>query len=152
MKEFPSNRINPNEAQVLELGDSVLLSKSNFDIYLPTKIYSHGWIGDPSAQGWGIRDGYLQTEDCNFIAVDWSVLARGDFADVARTSVPIVGEVTGSFIDFLVEHGASLRSFHLIGFSMGAHVVAIAAKTTKMDMLPRITGAEVQTIEFHRSI
>lgn len=135
-------RKNPTQAQTLELGNSAQLNQSNFDIYLPTKMYAHGWVGSPEAQGWGIRDGYLRTEDCNFIAIDWSVLAQGDFAEVATKNVPIVGSITARFIDSLVEHGASLDSFHLIGFSMGSHVVGVTGSLVTKGKLPRITGVD----------
>lgn len=62
---------------------------------------------------------YLLREDCNFISVDWSVLAGGDYEDVALINVPIAGAVTGAFVDFLVLQGTPMFSFHLIGFSMG---------------------------------
>jgi Lipase len=136
-----------------------LLTQSHFNKSLPTKIYSHGLNGFPSEQGWGLRDGkitlldavckwklrreivgYLQLEDCNFIAVDWSLLAAGDFTVVATVGVPIAGTFTGSFVDFLIDQGAVMESFHLIGFSMGAHVVGIAGSTVTKGKLPRITG------------
>jgi hypothetical protein len=62
---------------------------------------------------------YLLREDCNFISVDWSVLASGDYQAVALINVPIAGAVTGAFLDFLVSQGTPISSFHLIGFSMG---------------------------------
>jgi hypothetical protein len=61
----------------------------------------------------------LLREDCNFISVDWSVLASGDHETVALINVPIAGAVTGEFVDFLVFQGTPIFSFHLIGFSMG---------------------------------
>ena len=46
-----------------------------------------------------------------------------------------------AFVDFLVEKaGAPLSSFHLIGFSLGAHVVGGAGAAITSGTLPRITG------------
>ena len=120
-------------------GNTTRLHNSNYNPLSPTKIYSHGWKGQPS-DSWGIRDGYLKTEDCNFIAVDWSHLARGDLVMGASENVPIVGASMTSFIDFLVDNGAHLDSFHLMGFSMGAHVVGIAGSSITKGKLARITG------------
>lgn len=66
---------------------------------------------------------YLLREACNFISVDWSVLASGDYTFVAINNVPVAGAATGAFVDFLVSQGTPLSAFHLIGFSMGvSHV------------------------------
>lgn len=62
---------------------------------------------------------YLSREDCNFISVDWSVLAAGDYTFVALNGVPLAGTTTGAFVDFLFRQGTPLSAFHLIGFSMG---------------------------------
>ncbi len=62
---------------------------------------------------------YLLREDCNFVSVDWSVLAAGDKETVAVNNVPVAGTATGSFVDYLISQGSPINSFHLIGFSMG---------------------------------
>ena len=51
--------------------------------------------------------------------MDWSILAAGEYNDVAIKNVPIAGETTGAFIDFLVQQGTLLNSIHLVGFGMG---------------------------------
>jgi Lipase len=76
-----------------------------------------------------------------FIAVNWSLLAAGDFTVVATVGVPIAGTFTRSFVDFLIDQGAVIESFHLIGFRMGAHVVGIAGSMVTKGKLPRITGS-----------
>ena len=63
--------------------------------------------------------GWLTKEDCNAISVDWSILGQGTYQEVAEKNVPIVGATTGAFINFLYKHGTPIRSFHLVGFSMG---------------------------------
>lgn len=60
----------------------------------------------------------------------------------ASVNVPIVGASMTSFIDFLVDNGAHLDSFHLMGFSMGAHVVGIAGSSITKGKLARITGLD----------
>ena len=85
---------------------------------------------------------YLQKENVNFIGVDWSILAAGDmgYEYVARNNVPVAGTVLGALVDFLVDQGADVKSFHLMGFSMGAHVVAVAGWAVTRGKIPRISG------------
>ena len=140
MVEYFSRRRNPTQPQILELGNTAQLIGSNFNIELPTKIYAHGWLDSPAAQDYAVRNSYLRHEDCNFFAVDWSVLAQGSYSFVARNSVPIAGEFTGAFIDNLVDFGAPLDSLHLVGFSMGAHVAGIAGNRSTKGTIHRVTG------------
>lgn len=59
--------------------------------------------------------GYLQMEDCNFISIDWSRMAVGNYSYVATNYIPLAGNLTGQFINFLVGNGADLDLIHLIG-------------------------------------
>lgn len=44
-------------------------------------------------------------------------------------------------IDYQVENsGARIEDFHLIGFSLGAHVVGIAGQNVKSGRIQKITG------------
>ncbi len=63
---------------------------------------------------------YLKKSEYNFIAVDWSILAAGDFLTVASDGIPAAGAALAEFIEFLVLNtGTSLQDIHLIGFSGG---------------------------------
>ena len=45
-----------------------------------------------------------------------------------------------AFIDFLIENGASIDSFHVLGHSAGAQVVGVTGKSVTRGLIPRITG------------
>ena len=62
-----------------------------------------------------------------------------DYLRAARNTRP-VGLLTGNFVNFLISQGVDLSKLHLIGFSMGAHVVGRAGHITN-GVLPRITGS-----------
>lgn len=83
--------------------------------------------------------GFLQREDCNFISVDWRFLALPPVYPKSAANVQPVGELTGKLINFLISQGADRLKFHLLGFSLGAHVVGRAGLTAT-DIMPRITG------------
>jgi hypothetical protein len=51
--------------------------------------------------------------------VDWTTLGSSNYVLVALNNVPIVGNTTGAFVEFLFRQGTPLSAFHLIGFSMG---------------------------------
>nr|QJE50405.1 pancreatic lipase-related protein [Diaphanosoma celebensis] len=135
-------RKNPYDAQVLKLGDVDALRNSSFDPTLPVKLFAHGWNADASS-GYSTRDQYLQRDDLNFFSIDWSVLGTGiNYPYITVYNVPIAGAHVGAFVDFLVENGASIANFHLIGFSLGGQVVGIAGSSATAGKLPRITGLD----------
>ena len=90
---------------------------------------------------------YLKRGDYNFITVDWENVAMAPFYIRAVVNSEVVGELTGKFINFLVEQGADLNQFHVIGFSLGAHVAGKAGATVN-GLLPRITGTNWQFNSF----
>ncbi|XP_046645359.1 pancreatic lipase-related protein 3-like [Daphnia pulicaria] len=134
---------NPTRPQILELDNLELLQKSYFDPSLPTKIFAHGWNGSPMS-AYSTRDAYLYREECNFIAVDWSVLASGiEYPLIVERDVPRAAIHTGKFIDFLVENTQTpFSSIHLMGHSLGAHVAGGAGAAVTLGRVPRITGLD----------
>lgn len=143
------------------INDTAALQASNFDRKNPTRIYAHGFTGN-GQNHWSLRlrdrthtknfspsesnqinliiiTGFLEKENCNFISVDWRHLAAGPDYPRAVANVQLVGSLAGSFVKFLVLKGADLRRVHLIGFSLGAHVVGKAGQTMNSE-IPRITG------------
>lgn len=60
--------------------------------------------------------------------MDWRRLALFDYATAAR-GVPAVGRGLGQFMNFLSEvTGLNFNNVHLVGFSLGAHVVGNAGR------------------------
>jgi len=140
---FIWTRDSPYQLKELIIGDQTSLEASGFRKLKPTKIFAHGFTNN----GYNyphiikMRDEYLKREDCNFITVDWENVAIAPFYLRAVVSSDVVGELTGHLINFLVEQGADLNNFHVIGFSLGAHVAGKAGATVK-GLLPRITGLD----------
>ena len=82
----------------------------------------------------------LDHEDCNFISVDWENLASNLNYWASSPNVVPVGQLTAGLINFLIAQGTSRNNLHLIGFSLGAHVVGNAGMGVTGGKLPRITG------------
>lgn len=81
---------------------------------------------------------FLEDNDVNVIVVDWSKLANKNYI-TAKLGVPDVGTALGQFINWLVTLGVSYDTVHLVGFSLGAHVVGNAGRETN-SRVRRITG------------
>lgn len=69
--------------------------------------------------------------------VDWQTLAAAPCYPVAADYTAFVGQLTG----YLLKEMYSIRT-HIIGFSLGAHVAAIAGKMNGGKLL-RMTGKEL---------
>ena len=71
--------------------------------------------------------------------VDWGVAANVNYV-LASYNVASVGRLLTEFLNFLIEEGVSMDDVHLIGHSLGAHVVGIAGAYIKKGPIDTITG------------
>lgn len=123
-------RNNPNESQILTMGDADSITSSYFNPSLPTRFTVHGWTGDGgSSMNERIRDAYMELGDFNVIYVDWGAGAQTPNYIAARNRVGPTGTQVGVFIRFLSEvSGARTSDMTIIGYSLGAHVAGFAGK------------------------
>ncbi|XP_043258056.1 pancreatic triacylglycerol lipase-like [Colletes gigas] len=120
-----------NNPDVLVVNDVERLKKSQFSISRPTKFIIHGWLGSRQSRPLiGLRDALLQNGDFNVILVDWGLMARSPYR-IASTCVVGVAKQVTSMIDFLETQGMDVSPLMLIGHSLGAHVVGLAARHAK---------------------
>lgn len=86
-----------------------------------------------------IRSAILAVQDANVIVVDWRALANSIYVTAAN-GVPSVGQFLGNFLIWLINTtGTNWNNVHLIGFSLGAHVVGNAGRTASARPA-RVTG------------
>lgn len=96
-----------------------------------------------------ITSAFLAVSDCNVIVVDWSSLANSNY-NTAVAGVPNVGQHLGNFLVWLINTaGGNWNNVHLVGFSLGAHVVASAGRQAG-SRPSRITGLYKRTIYSYR--
>jgi len=134
-------RDNPSDAQVLLPANGTALALSHFDAAKPSKVIVHGF-GSSCARVWvrEMRVALLTMVDCNLICVDWEQGATTPNYMRAASNTRLVGRQVAAMIEQLTATtNASLDSFHLIGFSLGAHVSGHAGKQIK---LKRISGLD----------
>ncbi|OTF75485.1 hypothetical protein BLA29_011793, partial [Euroglyphus maynei] len=115
---------------------------TRFDSNLNTKILIHGWRGD-SQESWlsTLKDTLLKAKDLNVIIVGWPGGAKNLYTQ-SVSNTRIIGIMMGILIENLAQKfNVSLNSFHLIGHSLGAHVVGYAGKHLN-GSIGRITGLD----------
>jgi alpha-beta hydrolase superfamily lysophospholipase len=75
-----------------------------------------------------ITSAFLAVEDANVIVVDWRALASSSY-NTAAAGVPNVGQHLGNFLVWLFSTaGGNWNNMHLVGFSLGAHIVGNAGR------------------------
>lgn len=141
---------NSSDPEILQPGDVTSLINSHFNIKKPTKVIVHGFLDylmRPMPQS--TKDRFLESEDVNVIIVDWGKIAKHiDYFVVAEQTYE-VGSYVGKLLDFLVLQGCDLKSFHLVGHSLGAHVSGFAGAAVKTGKPGRITGLDPAMLMFH---
>ncbi|XP_072938230.1 lipoprotein lipase-like [Epargyreus clarus] len=105
-------------------------------------VIVHGWNSDSNSNmNPLITSAYLAVADANVIVMDWSRAASGSYT-TSVWSVPSVGQFLGNFLVWLINTaGGNWNNVHLVGFSMGAHIVGNAGRTAGRRPM-RITGLD----------
>ncbi len=97
-----------------------------------------------------------KTQKSNIMLVDWTSIAVAseyEYEYVVR-STPSVGKVVADYLLNLVEeeYVSDMKSVHIIGYGVGAHVAAVAGKLIKKkdkeNKLGRITGVDPAGVGF----
>ncbi|CAG0918645.1 unnamed protein product [Notodromas monacha] len=112
-------RRNDFEAQTI-WSDYKVVSQSNFQGLLPTKVIVHGQNDAPDAP-WllAMKDAFLDRADVNVIIVDWHPLF---IRHQARADARLAGVMTASFLQFLKDNFLlNMDDLHIIGHSLGSH-------------------------------
>ncbi|CAG9796747.1 unnamed protein product [Diatraea saccharalis] len=135
-------RQNPTNHQILVNGNIQSIWNSNYVASRPLKVIVHGWNSNAlSDLNPAITSAYLAVQDCNVIVVDWRALANSAYS-TAVNGVPSVGQFLGNFLVWLINNaGGNWNNVHLIGFSLGAHIVGVAGRTAGGGA-SRITGLD----------
>jgi len=133
-----------NSYQVVELSEESL-ANSYFNPEHPTIILSHGWNSDGLGFGGGFKDNYFAVGDFNIFSIDWGDLESwSNYPHAAAITKP-VGEHSAQLVKLLGEHVGVFENIHLVGHSLGAHVVGFIAKEVKkmgLGKISRMTGLD----------
>ncbi|XP_072937175.1 phospholipase A1 member A-like [Epargyreus clarus] len=135
-------RNNPTSAQVIVHGNANTIWNSQYRAARPLKVIVHGWNNNGNtAMNPQITAAFLAVLDANVIVVDWRALAGSSY-NTAVAGVPSVGQHLGNFLIWLINTaGGNWNQVHLVGFSLGAHVVGNAGRTAG-GRPARVTGLD----------
>ncbi|KAL0851372.1 hypothetical protein ABMA28_007188 [Loxostege sticticalis] len=135
-------RQNRNNRQIIRHNDVNSVRNSNYRGDRGLVVVVHGWNSTGTSRvNIVVRDAFLDVMDVNVIVVDWSRWAKRGYP-TATVSVPSVGHHVGDFVNWLLRNGGgNWNNVHLVGFSLGAHVVGNAGR--RVGARPaRITGLD----------
>ncbi|XP_023218554.1 pancreatic triacylglycerol lipase-like [Centruroides sculpturatus] len=135
-------RKNINSYQILNDSESIL--QSNFNPDLPTIIFSDGWSTSPESEACHmIKNIYLMTMDCNLFIIDWEVGSKRFYIPQSiQHSYAAAKQVTQFLFTLQNVTGIDFSSIHMIGMSLGAHLVGFVGKGIGNDTIGRITGLD----------
>ncbi|BES94719.1 Lipase [Nesidiocoris tenuis] len=121
------------------------ITSTNYDDLRPNIIIAHGYDSDMNLDTLvAIRKEYLKQADYNIWVVDYPSLVKGPCYPFAVYNVPYIGRC----ISLLVRATRELSSasadpyFHVIGFSLGAHVAGRVGYEVRDDKVARVTGLD----------
>ncbi|KAH9632336.1 hypothetical protein HF086_010261 [Spodoptera exigua] len=122
-----------NEGRPMNKSDRSIV-KNKMSSKKSLKLLTHGWLSSVDKPGVSdLKNAYLETQNVDVITVDWSATASSLFYPWVANETKDIGARIGSFLDGLSKwYNVTGERVHLIGHSLGAHVMGIAAFQTKM--------------------
>jgi hypothetical protein len=90
---------------------------------------------------------YVDTGGYNVFTVDWSHIAEDIIYSTPAILTLSVGKLIAEFFERLIAHtGTHPSDIHLIGHSLGAHVMGSCGSNFKSEKIGRITGEQIGCI------
>ncbi|CAH2102770.1 unnamed protein product [Euphydryas editha] len=134
-------RSHPKSSIPLIYDDVNSVLSSDLKMNKTTVILVHGWLGNSNNQmNRLLTEAFLENDDVNVIIFDWSKLASQNYL-TAKLAVATLGKTLGLFIKWLTSLGVSYNNIHIVGFSLGGHIVGNAGRNTGSSV-KRITALD----------
>ncbi|CAG2117044.1 unnamed protein product, partial [Medioppia subpectinata] len=119
------------------------IAKTNFSINRKTVVITHGWTDYYGKDLWmpNMKD-YFLDYDYNVVVLDWETPASDSNYFNAAFNCQIVGAMLSYFVRTLVSMGVNVADIHLVGHSLGAHIVGFCGKNFTNPKIGRISGLD----------
>ncbi|XP_041085731.1 lipoprotein lipase-like [Polyodon spathula] len=125
-------------------GQPDTIAQCKFNQTIKTFVVIHGWTVTGLFESWIpklVAALYEREPHSNVIVVDWLHRAQQHYPTSAAYT-ELVGQDVAKFVDWVEsEINYPLEMFHLLGYSLGAHVAGIAGSLTN-NKVNRITGLD----------
>ncbi|KAG6445654.1 hypothetical protein O3G_MSEX004060 [Manduca sexta] len=125
---------------------------SCLDSNLPIMIYTFGYGGRVAGPATtAVLSAYIATRKRNVLLMDWEEEAKSGILGIALgyafSVVPKskkIGKEMGERLIDIVDAGYNMTHVHLVGHSLGAHVMGFAGRRSRESghVVPRITGLD----------
>lgn len=149
-----SQRSSPSEFEYIQLNEtSKLLKNPRFHNDQPTVLYGFGYTEKfTSNSTQTIVESYILRGDHNILVVEWSKYSDGFLDTIQNTRK--VGKILGKTLLDMKENGFNLTSFHLVGHSLGSHLVGYIGRSfhknsKKTLKISRVTGLDPAGLFFY---
>ncbi|GBO98320.1 Phospholipase A1 [Eumeta japonica] len=137
-----------DEFVVTTLDNPILLLESPcIDRNLPTIIYTFGYRGRSTGPATtAVLKAYIATKKRNVLLLDWEEEAKSGLLGISLGYVLLavphskkVGQHLGDALIKLVRGGLNMTQVHLVGHSLGAHVMSYAGRRAREEgyVVPR---------------
>ncbi|CAH2244753.1 jg5590 [Pararge aegeria aegeria] len=139
---YTRNNEDKPEALVIPETDEPIKSEY-FNKSNDVRVVTHGWrTGETVDWLQNTKNSLLREYDVNVITVDWYDLAKNEIYPLAAISTRYVGGRVAKLLGTLINtYGLKGQSIHLIGHSLGAHVMGYAGMLST-EKIFRITGLD----------
>lgn len=101
-----------------------------------------------------VVESYIERGDHNVLVLEWVDYNTGDYSTEAIPITYKIGEIVGKSLFSMRSTGFNLETFHLVGHSLGSHLVAFIGRSyydssNKTEKLTRITGLDPSSPYFY---
>ncbi|CAI6367379.1 unnamed protein product [Macrosiphum euphorbiae] len=133
------------EGELLNRSEPHLIESTTFNASNPIKVIVHGWLGNTQEKDslcMSNVNSYFKVGEYNVICVDWKQYSTDLSYSVARSRAKhIAHDIAKILTRITYDLTEGVETLHLIGHSMGAHIVGFVGKELT-NKIPRITGLD----------
>ena len=127
---------------------SSLLNQEKFDKNRPTMLYGYGYTEKYTSQSTQtIVKSYITRGDHNIMVVEWSNYSNGNYLFEAIPNAYKVGEIVGKSLLKMQGEGFNLKSLHLVGHSLGGHLVGFIGRSVYKNSNKTIKVTRISSLD-----
>lgn len=121
----------------------------------PTVLYGYGHTEDYNFLSTRtIIESYIERGDHNILVLEWVDYNHNDYHTEAMPICYKIGDIVGKTLLQMKSLGFNTKTFHLVGHSLGSHLVAFIGRSFyeasgKTEKITRVTGLDPSSPYFY---